>query len=134
MSNAQPSKARTITELIEILLGAHALCYYYPGAMPFVQGHLVKLSQDIAHTVMSSIRTTPNVPYIPWSPRSMDPGRAGLVISPRNGPLLSGPFAPLGPGAVTPPRRDISDSDVSMPQASEDCAPPHQSDARGRPS
>ena len=135
VSCTTPSKALPITEWIELLLGAHTLCYYYPGTLPFVQTFLINLSKDIASTIMSSIRMQPTAPYIPWSPLPMERGEAGLVYSPRIGPLLSGPYAPQGPGTSSPPRLVTTDSDVSMPPAEDAPAPPRQSDAStGRPS
>ena len=100
---AQPSIARHISALLEVLMGVCCLRYVYSAALTHSQVRLDYLAFDLTKTIMASIRTTPTVPVTDWNRRPLAPGEAGLLYSPRLAPLPG----PMAAAEAAVPRRPI---------------------------
>ena len=106
----QPSRAKTVADLVELLMGVFCLSFFYPTSLTYGQAYMAALGADITKIILASIRTAPVVPFIQWGFLPLDPGEAGLIYSPRRGPVPSPVSAalPLGVGALTVSRTSPS--------------------------
>ena len=102
--STQPSRAKTVSALIELLMGVYCLSFHFPATLAYTQPYMAALGSDITKTFMASIRSVPVVPSPEWDRRPLAPGEAGLICSPRLAPLPSPPSAtlPLGLRALPP--------------------------------
>ena len=83
-------------------MGVSCLSFYYPTTLTYGQAYMAALGADITKIILASIRTAPVVPVIHWGLLPLEPGEAGLIYSPRRGPVPSpaSDALPLGVGAL----------------------------------